>query len=148
MRPLARLRRHATYANVVATLALFVAVSTGGAVASGWIDGRTIKPNSIPGNRIMNNSITSAKIKNGQITAADVKKGSLPTTVLDTTTQQQLSTVGVGPDGEHVVGQPCKVTVGGAHQGKIGVWGHPPYDPKAIECNYDENFWTNGAVNA
>lgn len=101
-----RLVRHMTYANVCATLALFVAVSSGTAVAARggvWIDGRTIKPNSIPTRAYMNNSVTSAKLKNGQvrsidignkqITAADVKNGSLGTNVLTPTTQRTLASV-------------------------------------------------------
>lgn len=89
--------RHLTFANCASALALFIAVSTGGAVAkSNWIDGRNIKPNSIPARALQNNSITSAKIKNQQVTAADVKKGSLTATVFTRSTQKQLSSIGGG----------------------------------------------------
>lgn len=77
MRRSARLRRHFSYANCCATLALFIAVSTGGAFAASQIDGRTIKRNSIPASALQNNSVTSAKVKNGQIMAADVKSGAI-----------------------------------------------------------------------
>lgn len=87
--------RHLTYANVCATLALFVAVSTGGAYAKAtMIDGRHIKPNSIPASALKNNSVTSAKIKNGQVVGVDVKKGSLAPTVFNATTQQAIASIG------------------------------------------------------
>lgn len=131
-----RLARNFTYANVCATLALFVAVSTGGAYAASQIDGRTIKPNSIPATALMNNSVTSAKIKNGQVVALDVKKGALTPAVFNAATQKQLASVGGGAgvcnDGttnecarEDVVptgvGQPCHAL----GQPEQGVWSEP-----------------------
>lgn len=103
--------RHLTYANVCATLALFVAVSTGGAYAkSTMIDGRTIKPNSIPASALQNNSVTSAKIKNGQVVGADVKKGSLAPTVFNEATQTQLRAIGgsTGTDPNTTTGGGCQ----------------------------------------
>ncbi len=132
------LRRHLSYANCCATLALFIAVSTGGAFAASQIDGRTIKKNSIPASALMNNSVTSAKIKNGQIIAADVKRGSLPPAVLTKATQEKIASLDGDPsqggtkcpDGSDLskcslvdvvpsgVGQPCR-DLGSQ---KVGVW--------------------------
>jgi hypothetical protein len=51
-----------SYANIIATVALFVAL--GGTVyASNKINGKQIKPNSIPGNRIKDGTLTGQKIK-------------------------------------------------------------------------------------
>ncbi len=55
--------RRLTYANVVATLALFLALSTGGAYAAGKL---------IKGKRIARNAITSPKVKDGTLKAADL----------------------------------------------------------------------------
>ncbi len=64
MRRLAtRLRRHATYANVVSSLCLFMVLSTGTAVAAkALIDGRNLR----------NESVTGAKVRNGSLEAADL----------------------------------------------------------------------------
>jgi hypothetical protein len=57
-----RLRRHATFSNVIALLALFFAL--GGTVyAAGKLSGKTIKPNSIPANRVKKNSLTGTQLK-------------------------------------------------------------------------------------
>ena len=60
-------RKFLTYANVLATLALFVALG-GGAYAAGLITGKQIK----------DGSITGADIKNGSLLAADFKTGQIP----------------------------------------------------------------------
>lgn len=56
-----------SYANVVATIALFVALCGGTAAAKGVITGKNIK----------NNTVTSADIKNYTLQAKDLKKGLL-----------------------------------------------------------------------
>lgn len=58
---MARFRRHVNYANVIATLALFLALG-GGAYAA-------IK--------LPKNSVTTTQVKNGSLTAKDFKKGQL-----------------------------------------------------------------------
>lgn len=153
-----RLVRNLSYANVMSTLALFAALTTGTAVASGVIDGRTIKNHSIPASKLMNNSITSNKIRNGQvrsidignkqITSADVKNGALTTTLLAPTTQRQLASLpeppatSTTPDGPHVVGQGCKVAPAHVERytnlvGAVGVWeiGTNPGTPDGSTTN-------------
>ena len=64
---------------VVACLALFVAlggVSYG--VATGSIDGREIKNNSVASKDLRNNSAGTADIKNGSLLRGDFKSGQLP----------------------------------------------------------------------
>jgi hypothetical protein len=53
---LSKLRPHLTYANVIATLALFVALG-GGAYAVTQINGTQIKKHSLPGNRLEDRAV-------------------------------------------------------------------------------------------
>src|SRR5215218_1389740 len=62
----ARLRSRLTFANVVAVLALFIALG-GGAYAAATIDGGTIKKNSIPGNRLEADTVTGRRIKESSL---------------------------------------------------------------------------------
>jgi hypothetical protein len=75
---LKRVHKVLSFSNVVAVLALFLAL--GGSVyaaSSNKINGSKIKPKSIPGNRIKANSLTAAQIKPRTLTGAKVKPGSL-----------------------------------------------------------------------
>ena len=69
MRP--GLRPRPTYANVMATFALFVALG-GGAYAA-----TALPANSVGARQLKNNSVLSAKIKNNTVTGADVNESSL-----------------------------------------------------------------------
>jgi hypothetical protein len=67
------LRTRLTYANVVATLALFVALGGTGVAASNLINGSHIKRGTIPGDRLKNHALTSTQInvaKLGTVPAA------------------------------------------------------------------------------
>jgi hypothetical protein len=67
-----------TYANVVATLALFLALTTGGAYAAGQlITGKDVKNSSLTGADIKNSSLTGSDVKDGSLTAKDLKAGTL-----------------------------------------------------------------------
>lgn len=66
------LRERVTYANVVATLALFIALGGGAYAAS------KVPKNSVGSRQIKKNSITSAKVKNHSLLALDFKSGQLP----------------------------------------------------------------------
>ncbi len=61
-----------TYANVVATLALFVAVGGASAFAASQLG-----KNSVGAKQLKNNSVTTAKIKKDAVTGAKVKKQTL-----------------------------------------------------------------------
>lgn len=61
------LTRHLSYANVVATLALVLAVGAGTAFAASQINGRNI----------VNKSITGAKLKPNTLTGKEIKEGKL-----------------------------------------------------------------------
>ncbi|MFN8215967.1 MAG: hypothetical protein U0R71_05165 [Solirubrobacterales bacterium] len=66
------MRPKLTYANVVATLALFLALG-GAAYAAA-----TLPKNSVGRAQLKPGAVTSSKVKNGSLTGADVKAGSLP----------------------------------------------------------------------
>jgi hypothetical protein len=67
-----RLRPRLSYANVIATIALFAALC-GGAYAATGINGKSI----------VNKSIAAKKLKNGTLTSKQVKKNSLNGSVID-----------------------------------------------------------------
>jgi hypothetical protein len=56
------LRTRLTYANVVATLALFIALGGTSVAASSLISGSKIKKESIPGNRLKKHTLTSTQV--------------------------------------------------------------------------------------
>jgi hypothetical protein len=70
-----RLRSRLTYANVVATLALFIALAGGTAVAAGHL----LPKGSVGTRQLKNGAVTGAKIKNGTVTASKIAAGSLGT---------------------------------------------------------------------
>ncbi len=65
------IRKHLSYANVVATLALFLAMG-GGALAA-----LRIPPNSIGTPQLKRGAVTGIKVKVGSLTATDIKPKSL-----------------------------------------------------------------------
>jgi hypothetical protein len=76
---LTQLRRSLTSANVIATVAVFIALGgTSYAVATGSIDSREIKNNTVSSQDIRNNGIRSADVRNRSLLATDFKAGQLP----------------------------------------------------------------------
>jgi hypothetical protein len=69
---MARFRSHVTYANVIATIALFLALGGGAYAAS------KLPKNSVTAKQIKSNSITSPKVKDRSLLAKDFKAGQLP----------------------------------------------------------------------
>ena len=65
-----RLQQHLTYANIVATLALFIAVGGASAFAA-----TQLKKNSVGAAQLRRNSVTAVKIKDGSVTAAKLAPG-------------------------------------------------------------------------
>jgi hypothetical protein len=63
-----------TYANVIATLALFLALGGGGAWAA-----TTVAGNSIGTVQLKNSAVTAKKVSDGTLLAKDFKSGQLPT---------------------------------------------------------------------
>jgi hypothetical protein len=69
---MSKLRPRLTYANVIATLALFLALG-GGAYAA-----LKLPKNSVGSKQIKKNAVTSTKVKNGSLLPRDFKPGLLP----------------------------------------------------------------------
>jgi hypothetical protein len=69
---LAKLRARLTYANVVATLALFVALG-GSSYAAISVTGKNVKNSSLTGSDIKNSSLTGKDVKNNSLTGSDIK---------------------------------------------------------------------------
>lgn len=110
-----RVRKVLTFSNVIACLALFMAL--GGTVyAAGKISGTQIQPSSIPGNRLeakavgtnqlkakavgnnqlKANAVTGAKIAAQTITPGKIKPGSLTGTQINQTTLTGVSAASIG----------------------------------------------------
>ena len=67
-----RIRNSLSYANVMATVAVFVALG-GGAYAAA-----TLPKNSVGTKQLKNNAVVASKVKNGSLTARDFRSGQLP----------------------------------------------------------------------
>jgi hypothetical protein len=80
------LRHHLTYANVVATLCLFLLLGGATAIAAGHLG-----KNSVGSKQLKKNSVTAAKIKNGAVTTTKIKKDAV------TGTQVNEATLGTVP---------------------------------------------------
>jgi hypothetical protein len=74
-----RLSGKLTYANVVATLALFLVLAGGSAFAAKQM----LPKNSVGTKQIKNNTITAAKIKNGAVTGAKIAAGAVTGSQID-----------------------------------------------------------------
>jgi hypothetical protein len=90
-----RVRDHLSYANVMATLAVFIALG-GGAYAA-----IHLPKNSIGAKQLRKNSVTGTKVKNGSLTRADLKAGTIPAQGSGGGGGQQA-----GHEGWHEVGAP------------------------------------------
>lgn len=66
------IRRHFSYANVIATTALFVALGGTSYAAV------TLSKGSVKSRHLASNAVTSAKVKDGSLSARDFKAGQLP----------------------------------------------------------------------
>lgn len=82
---MARIGKVLSFSNVVAFIALFVALG-GSVYAAGKLNGNQIKPNSIPGNRVKTKTLTANQIKPNTLTGKQVKAGSLTGSQIDEAT--------------------------------------------------------------
>jgi hypothetical protein len=70
-------KKSITFSNVIALLALFVALGGSVYAASNKIDGTQIKAKSLPANRLQLNSVGPNQIKNGAIGEAQLREGAV-----------------------------------------------------------------------
>ena len=74
-----RLLPRLSYANVLSTVAVFIAMGgTSYAVATGSIDSREIRNNTLGSGDVRNNTLRSRDVRNGALIAADFRPGQLP----------------------------------------------------------------------
>ena len=104
--------RRLTYANVVATLALFLALSGGVVWAAGKIGAKNLKANAVTAGKIKRNAVTSTKIRGNAVTAAKIKAGAVDFTKLAPGTNLVASASG-GPVAANVTA-PVGVPLSGA----------------------------------
>jgi hypothetical protein len=95
-------RNRLTYANVVASLALFLAVAGGSAFAASQlgknsVGAKQLKANAVTAGKIKKNAVTTAKIKNNAISAAKIKNGAI------TGAKVNLTTLGTVPSAQNAV---------------------------------------------
>jgi hypothetical protein len=88
-----RLLRHLSFSNVIAMLALFVALG-GAAYAGTTINGSSIKNGSVGGGKLKNETITANKLKKGTITGTQIAPGSISSSSID------VSTLGTVPSAQ------------------------------------------------
>ena len=74
---LSKLRARLSYANVVATIALFVALG-GSSYAAIKVTGKNVKDSSLSGKDIKNSTLTGSDVKNRSLLEVDFKAGQLP----------------------------------------------------------------------
>ena len=67
-----KIRTHLSYANVVASLALFLAIGGGAAYAATHLAKSSVGPG-----QLKRNAVTSAKVRDGSLLSADFKAGQL-----------------------------------------------------------------------
>lgn len=73
---LVRVRPYLSYANVMATIAVFVAIG-GSSYAAVKVTGNDVEDSSLTGTDVRNSSLTSADVKNRSLRAVDVRHDSL-----------------------------------------------------------------------
>jgi hypothetical protein len=103
------MRPRLTYANAMATIAVFIAL--GGASYAAL----KLPKNSVGSNQLKKHAVTTAKIKKEAVTAAAVKQGAL------TGTQINESTLGTVPDATHAAGADNAGQVAGNDVSSIAV---------------------------
>jgi hypothetical protein len=92
------LRVRLTYANITATIALFVALG-GSAYAAISITGRDVRDHSLSGRDVAPNSIGSAEITNGSVRGIDIRNGTIAAGDLARPLRQDLRAGGSSPRG-------------------------------------------------
>ena len=84
------MRERLTYSNVVATLALFLALGLGGAYAADKITSKDIAKDAVTSKAIKNKTVKSKDVKDKTLTGADYKDGSVGSQALAPTSVVNL----------------------------------------------------------
>jgi hypothetical protein len=111
-----RLKKVLTFSNVVAFVALFVALG-GSVYAAGKISGTQIKPSSVPGNRIKPKSLAGNRIKPKSLTGKQVKANSLGAKQINENTLKGVVASAIGAVQYSTVTVPLSGYTPGGYQG-------------------------------
>ena len=84
-------RKRLSYANVVATMALFLALSGGVVWAAGKVGSKSLKANAVTAAKIRRNAVSSPKLRDGAVTATKIKGGAVDFTKLASGTNLVLA---------------------------------------------------------
>ena len=76
---LRKFRPRITYANVVSTIALGLAIGGGTAYAATKIGSGNIRYHAVTASKIANNAVTTSKVKDNALSSSDIRNGSLAT---------------------------------------------------------------------
>ena len=74
---LRKLRSRLTYANVVSTIALLLAVGGGTAYAAAKIGTKDIRYHAVTGSKVAVNAVTASKVRNSALSGADILDNSI-----------------------------------------------------------------------
>ena len=74
---LRKLRSRVTYANVVSTIALALALGGGTAYAITRVGTKNIRYHAVTGSKLATNSVSASKVKNSALSGSDVRNNSL-----------------------------------------------------------------------
>ncbi|MGC1851401.1 MAG: hypothetical protein WA687_03050 [Solirubrobacterales bacterium] len=91
---MARFWKALSFSNVVACLALFVALG-GSVYAAGKISGKEIKRSSLPGNRLKPKTVTARRIKPGTLTGRQIRPHSLTGNEINQKSLTEISAAGL-----------------------------------------------------
>lgn len=86
--------RFLSFSNVVACLALFIALG-GSVYAAAKINGKQIKRSSLPGNRLKPRTVTGRRIKPKTLTGRQIKPGSLTADQINQKTLTEINAAGL-----------------------------------------------------
>jgi hypothetical protein len=107
-----RISKVFTFSNVVASIALFVALG-GSVYAAGKISGTQIKPGSLPGNRIKPKSLTAGQVKPKSLTGKQIKANSLGARQINERTLTGVTASAIGVVQYVTVTVPTTPSIGG-----------------------------------
>jgi hypothetical protein len=135
-----RIRSKLSYANVTASLALFLALGGGAFAAThlpkGSVGARQLKPGAVGTAKIKDGAVTGAKVKDGSLTGADLAPGTVPASVAGT--RGPAGPAGAqGPVGETGAGlTPASFIDAGLPDGEPGCGTHQGFvnwEPAVVE---------------
>jgi hypothetical protein len=113
---MARIAKALTFSNVIAVIALFIALG-GSVYAAGEISGAQIKPGSVPGNRIKPKSLAGNRIKPKSLTGKQVKANSLGAKQINEETLTGVTASAIGTVHYATITVPVSASPAGGNQG-------------------------------